>query len=211
MKAMTLVAKQRYFGLDPLTLRDAANRVLARLPEDTTVRPVVRLDALVEDFRLTAGASRQLVAQLVADGVLTPLTERGADYAVTTRMREIARARIIEPLPRTEAQRLIARCADLAARFNRTATRNKYEIEELAVYGSYMSREADLTDLLLGVTGRRRAPGQHRFMGRATAQTEGTERIRELFQRQSTFIEVAFYKRLTGVPRPFAVVYRSDD
>ncbi len=32
MKAMTLVAKHLYFGLDPLRLRDAANRVLARLP-----------------------------------------------------------------------------------------------------------------------------------------------------------------------------------
>ena len=211
MKSMTLVAKQRYFGMDPLTLRDAANRVLSRLPEDTTLRPVVRLDALVEDFRLTADASRRLVDQLVADGVLTPLSEPGANYAVTTRMREIARARIIEPLPRTEAQRLLARCADLAARFNRTATRNKYEIEELAVYGSYMSREMDLSDLLLGITGRRRAPGQRSLMGRATARTEGTERIRELFERQSTFIEVSFHKQLTGVPRPFSVVFRSDD
>lgn len=211
MKAMTLVAKQRYFGLDPLSLRDAANRVLSRLPEDTTVRPVVRLDALVEDFRLTAGSSRELVEQLVADGVLTPLAERGADYAVTTRMREIARARIIEPLPRTEAQRLIARCADLAARFNRTATRNKYEIEEIAVYGSYMSRSTDLSDLMVGITGRRRAPGQRNFIGRATAQTEGTERIREIFERQSTFIEVAFFKRLTDVPRPFSVIFRCDE
>ncbi len=160
MKSMTLVAKHLYFGMDPLNLRDAANRVVARLPEDTTVRPVVRLDALVEDFRLTAGASRALVDQLVADGVLQPLSDRGADFEVTTRMREIARARIIEPLPRTEAQRLLARCVELAKRFNRTATRNKYEIEELAVYGAYMSRDADLSDLMLGLTGRRRAPGQ---------------------------------------------------
>jgi hypothetical protein len=211
MKSMTLVAKQLYFGMDPLNLRDAANRVLARLPEDTTVRAVVRLDALVEDFRLTAGASRELVDQLVADGVLTPLSDRGADFAVTTRMREIARARIIEPLPRTEGQRLVNRCVDLSARFNRTASRNKYEIEELAVYGSYMSRDSDLSDLLLAVTGRRRAPGQRKFIGRSTAQTEGTERIRELFERQSSFIEVAFFKRLTDVPRPFAVIYRSEE
>ncbi len=211
MKSMTLVAKQRYFGLDPLSLRDAANRVVSRLPDDTTVRPVVRLDALVEDFRLTAGASRTLVDQLVADGVLMPLSDRGADFAVTTRMREIARARIIEPLPRTEAQRLIARCADQAVRFNRTATRNKYEIDELAVYGSYMSRTNDLSDLFVGITGRRRAPGQRNLIGRATAQTEGTERIRELFERQSTFIRVAFFKRLTDVPRPFSVIFRADD
>ena len=211
MKSMTLVAKHLYFGMDPLNLRDAANRVLARLPEDTTVRPVVRLDALVEDFRLKAGASREIVEQLVADGVLQPLSERGADYAVTTRMREIARARIIEPLPRAEAQRLLARCVDVAARFNRTSVRNKYEIEELAVYGNYMSRDNDLGDLMLGVTGRRRAPGQRSLIGRATSPTEGTERIRAMFERQSTFIEVTFFKRLTDVPRPFAVIFRSDD
>jgi hypothetical protein len=210
MKSMTLVAKHLYFGMDPLNLRDAANRVVARLPEDTTVRPVVRLDALVEDFRLTAGASRALVDQLVADGVLQPLSDRGADFAVTTRMREIARARIIEPLPRTEAQRLLARSVELAKRFNRTATRNKYEIEELAVYGAYMSRDADLSDLMLGLTGRRRAPGQRRFIGRATTPTEGTERIRDLFERQSTFVKVAFFRHLTDMPRPFAVVFRAE-
>ena len=99
----------------------------------------------------------------------------------------------------------------LAARFNRTAVRNRYEIEELAVYGSYMSRSNDLTDLLVGITGRRRAPGQRNFIGRATAQTEGTERIRELFERQSTFIGVAFFKRLTDVPRPFSVIFRADE
>jgi hypothetical protein len=210
MKSMTLVAKHLYFGMDPLNLRDAANRVVARLPEDTTVRPVVRLDALVEDFRLTAGASRALVDQLVADGVLQPLSDRGADFEVTTRMREIARARIIEPLPRTEAQRLLARSVELAKRFNRTATRNKYEIEELAVYGAYMSRDADLSDLMLGLTGRRRAPGQRRFIGRATTPTEGTERIRGLFERQSTFVKVAFFRHLTDMPRPFAVVFRAE-
>jgi hypothetical protein len=211
MKSMTLVARNRYFGMDPLTLRDAANRVLARLPEDTTIRGIVRLDALVEDFRLTAAASRDVVSQMVADGVLTPLTERGADYAVTTRLREIASARIIEPLPRPAAQRLIAHGAVLAARFNRTATRNKYEIEEVAVYGSYMSREVDLGDLLLGITGRHRRPGQRSLIGRATTPTEGTERIRDLFERQSTFVRVTFFRHLTDVPRPFAVVFRADD
>lgn len=211
MKSMTLVARNRYFGMDPLTLRDAANRVLARLPEDTTIRGIVRLDALVEDFRLTAAASREVVSQLVADGVLTPLTERGADYAVTTRLREIASARIIEPLPRPAAQRLIAHCAGLAARFNRTATRNKYEIEEVAVFGSYMSREVDLGDLLLGITGRHRRPGQRSLIGRATTPTEGTERIRDLFERQSTFVRVTFFRHLTDVPRPFAVVFRADE
>ena len=115
----------------------------------------------------------------------------GADFAITTRFREIARARIIEPLPRDQAQILISHCVELAARFNRTAVRNKYEIEVVAVYGGYMSRQPDIADLELGITGRRRTPDHQRtLIGRATTPTEGTERIRELFERQSDFIEV---------------------
>ena len=146
VKTMTLVAKHLYFGLDPLRLRDAANRVLSRLPEDTTVRATVRLDALVEDFRLAPGTSQAIVEQMVATGVLTPLAYGGADYAVTTRFREIARARIIEPLARPQAQMLLTHCGELATRFNRTASRNKYEIDALAVHGSYMSRQPDIAD-----------------------------------------------------------------
>lgn len=208
---MTLVAKHLYFGMDPLRLRDAANRVLARLPEDTTARVAVRLDAIVEDFRLTAAASRDIVGQMVDDGVLTPLTDGSAEYAITTRFREIARARIIDPLERSQAQLLLSHCVELATRFNRTASRNKYEIEAIAVYGSYMSRHPDMADLTLGITGRHRTPAQHALIGRANAPTEGTERIRELFERQSSFIDVHFFKRLSDIPRPFSVVFKADE
>ena len=211
MKAMTLVAKHLYFGLDPLRLRDAANRVLARLPEDTTARAAVRLDALMEDFRLTAATSRSVVDQMVSDGVLMRLADGSAEYAVTTRFREIARARIIDPLERPQAQLLLSHCVDLATRFNRTATRNKYEIDAIAVYGSYMTRQPDMAELALGITGRHRTPAHHALIGRSTAPTEGTDRIREIFERQSNFIEVHFYKRLSDIPRPFSVVFKSDD
>ncbi|MCC7327134.1 MAG: hypothetical protein IT521_10060 [Burkholderiales bacterium] len=211
MKTMTLVAKHLYFGLDPRRLRDAANRVLSRFTDDAKVPATLPLDALVEDFRLTAGASRAIVEQMVADGVLKPLSDNAARYAVTTRLREIAAARIVEPLARTQAQMLLAHCAELAQRFNRTATRNKYEIEAVAVHGSYMSRQADIAELSLAITGRRRAPGQKTLIGRATVPTEGTERIRELFERQNSFIEVRFFKQLIDIPRPFSVVFKADD
>jgi hypothetical protein len=208
---MTLVAKHLYFGLDPLRLRDAANRVLSRIPEHITNHATVRLDALLDDFRLGASTSRPILDQMVKDGVLERLTVPGGEYAITTRFREIARARIVDPLPRDKAQLLVAHCADLARRFNRTATRNKYEIETIAVYGSYMSRNHDLADLLLGITGRHRAPGQRAVIGRATAQSEGTDRIRKLFEDQNQFIEVAFFKRLPDVPRPFSVAFKAED
>jgi hypothetical protein len=209
---MTLVAKHLYFGLDPLRLRDAANRVLSRIPEHITNHASVRLDALLDDFRLGASTSRPILDQMVKDGVLERLSAAGAgEYAITTRFREIARARIVDPLPREKAQMLVAHCADLARRFNRTATRNKYEIETIAIYGSYMSRNHDLADLLLGITGRHRAPGQKAVIGRATAQTEGTDRIRALFEGQNQFVEVGFFKRLQDVPRPFSVCFKAED
>jgi hypothetical protein len=74
-----------------------------------------------------------------------------------------------------------------------------------------MSRQPDLGELAIGVTGRRRAPVQRPLIGRATAQTEGTDAIRTLFERQSSFLVVKFYKRMTDVPRPFSVVFRADD
>lgn len=210
MKTMTLVAKHLYFGLDPLRLRDAANRVLARLPEDTSIDASVRIDALVEDFRLTPAASRAIVEEMVQSGLLMKLAPTGSTFGITTRFREIARARIIEPLERAHAQLLLGHCAEIAAHFNRTAVRNKYEIEAVAVFGSYMTRNKGIAELELAITGRHRSPGQKNVFGRATTPTEGTERIRALFEKQSGFIEVHFFKRLADVPRPFSVVFKAD-
>jgi len=105
---------------------------------------------------------------------------------------------------------LLTHCTELADQFNRTALRNKYEIEAIAVFGSYMSRNQGMAELELAITGRHRRPGQKNLIGRATTPTEGTERIRALFEKQSGFIEVHFFKRLSDVPRPFSVIYKSD-
>jgi len=208
---MTLVARHRYFGLEPLRLRDAANRVLSQVPETLPEGASVHWDALVEDLRLGTAASRAVVDQMVEDGVLRRLSPTGADYGLTDRFREIARARIIEPLPRVEAQMLLGHCTDLAAQFNRTAVHNKYEIEAMAVFGSYMSHHTDLSDLSLGITGRKRAPGNRPISGRDTAPTQGTEHIRSLFEDQSSYVKVGLFKRLQDIPRPFSVIFNAED
>jgi hypothetical protein len=210
MKPMTLVARHLYFGMDPLRLRDAVNRVLARVPEDQSIDASVHADAIVEDLHLTPAASKAIIAEMVQSGVLTKIARTGGNYGITTRFREIARARIIEPLERNEAQLLLGHCTEIAEQFNRTATRNKYEIEAIAVHGAYMTRYRAIAELELAITGRHRRPGQKNFIGRATAQTEGTEQIRALFQKQSGFIEVRFYKRLSDVPRPFSVIFKAE-
>jgi hypothetical protein len=211
MKSMTLVAKHLYFGIDPQVLRDAASRVLSRVPEERSALAVVRLDALVEELRLPAATSRTVVEQMVADGTLKPTSRNATEFELTDRFRALASAQIVEPLPRGDAQLLIQHCADLAARFNRTAARNRYEIEALVTYGAYMTRQHDLAQLELGVTGRHRPPHARPLIGRATAQSEGTDAIRALFERQSSFIEVKFFRKTTEIPRPFSVVFRAPD
>ena len=211
MKTMTLVARHLYFGMDPLRLRDAANRILSRVPEDVSVGAAVKLDALIEDLHLTHAASTAIIEEMVQSGVLTKLPPSGgAAFGITPRFREIARARIIEPLERSQAQLLLGHCAEVAERFNRTALRNKYEIEALAVYGHYMTRNKAIAELELGITGRHRPPGQKNFIGRATTPTQGTEEIRALFEKQSGFIDLRFYKKLADLPRPFSVIFKSD-
>jgi hypothetical protein len=212
MKTMTLVARHLYFGMDPLQLRDAANRVLSRVPEDTSASAAVKLDALIEDLHLTPSASKAIIEEMVQSGVLTKLPPSvGAAYGLTPRFREIARARIIEPLERVQAQLLVAHCAEVAGKFNRSANRNKYEIEAVAVFGHYMTRNKAIAELELGITGRRRSPDHIKtFIGRATAPTEGTSEIRALFEQQSGFIDVSFFKKLEAVPRPFSVIYKAD-
>jgi hypothetical protein len=210
MKTMTLVARHLYFGMDPLRLRDAANRILSRVPEDTSVSASVKLDSLIEDFHLTPAASKAIIEEMVDSGVLTKLPPSvGAVYGITPRFREIARARIIEPLEREQAQLLITHCAELALQFNRTGYRNKYEIEAIAVHGHYMTRNKAIAQLEFGITGRHRRPGQKTFIGRATTPTEGTSEIRALFEKQSGFIEVCFFKKISAVPRPFSVIFKS--
>jgi hypothetical protein len=211
MKPLTLVTKRTYFGgLDALQLRAATGRVLSRLHGLPAHRAVVRIDVLEQDFRVTPGASRELAAQLVASGLLRRLDPIGNEYGITDRFRQYAVARIIEPLPRTRAKMLLEHLADLAAHFNRTALQNKYEIEAIAVFGSYMSLERDLPELALGVTGRHRMPARRPADGRATRFTEGHERIRELLEVQSHFVRVRFFRHLHDVPRPFGVVFKSD-
>lgn len=209
MKTMMLVAKHLYFGLDPLRLRDGAEQVLARVPGGGGPAPRVGLGALVEELELDTRVGRSVVDRMVADGVLEPVAPDATEYALTDRFRAIAQARIVEPLPRGDAQQLLTHCAEIAARFNRSATRNKYEIDAIAVYGAYMSRLTDLAELTIGITGRRRAPAMRPLIGRATAQTEGTASIRTMFERRSGFLQVAFFKRVSDIPRPFSIVFRA--
>ena len=208
MKSFQLVTRHLYFGINPVQLRSAAERVLTRVVGQPPERATVALDVLAHDFQLSPRESLSMVEEMVRSGLLERKQANSDQYTITDKFRQYAYARIVEPLPRSRAQLLVTHMADLAEHFNRTATRNKYEIEELAVHGSFMSREPELPELSIGVTGRRRAPETRPIVGRATVQTAGHEQIRKMFEELSSFVQIRFFRRLQDVPRPFTVFFR---
>jgi hypothetical protein len=210
MKTPTLVATRLYFGLDALRLRDSTDRVLARVVGIPPERATVGLEAIAQDFRLGTAASRAVVDEMVKGGLLERLSPSGMEYGITEKFRVLAKARLIQPLPRRDAQMLISHITDTAHRFNRTAVSNKYEIAVIAVFGSYMSLDEALPDVSIGVTGRRRPPAPVPASGRGTRPTEGTEHIRALFEQQSSYLRVSFFQQLQEMPRPFSVVFRDE-
>jgi hypothetical protein len=210
LKTPTLVTEHLYFGLEAARLRDAAGRVLSRVrdvPEDLAT---VALDELQQDFRLGPGESRAMAEAMIQGGLLERLSPHGVHFGITAKFRSYAQARIVDPLSRSRAQFLLNHIADVARNFNRRAARNKYEIDTVVVFGSFMTQDSGLPDLTIGITGRRRAPGQRNLFGRATQQTEGTEQIRTLFETLSGYIEVSFFQRIQDIPRPFSVVFKSE-
>lgn len=208
MPPLTLVNRKLYFGVEASRLRDAAVRVLTRLHGLPPDRAIVKVDALLDDFRIGVAASQAMIEGMVRHGALLPLAERG-EYAVTDKFREIAQAEIVEPLTRARAKMILDHVAELAWHFNRAAQDNKYEIDALAAFGAYMKLEPDVSELSIAVTGRHRAPPARPAIGRGTQLTKGHEEIRRMIEGQSRFVRARFFRSLDEVPRPFAVVFKS--
>ena len=208
MSSFQLVTRHLYFGIDAIRLRDAASRVVMRVHGQPPERATVSLDTLARDFQMGTRESLAMVDQMVQSGLLERRRADSDQYSITEKFWRYAQARIVEPLPRARAQLLLTHMGDLAEHFNRTASRNKYEIEELAVYGDFMSREPDFAELSIAVTGRRRVPDTRPVFGRATTPTAGHEQIRVMFEELSSFVHIKFVHKMQDVPRPFSVFFR---
>ena len=209
-KSLTLVTGRQYFGVDAARLRDATERVLRRVRDMPHDRATIALDELQEEFRVGPTEGRSMVEAMVKSGLLERLSPHGVHYGITDKFRSYADAKIVEPLARGRAQFLLSHIADVAREFNRKATRNKYEIDAIVVFGSYMSIDSGLPDLTIGITGRHRPPPEPGVFGRATKPTEGTEQIRALFEGSSGYVQVSFFQRLQDVPRPFSIVFKAE-
>ena len=208
MKARTLVTQRLYFGLKAIDLRAATGRVLSRVVGLPPERARVSARHLRQDFGVDTVQGNTLVEQLVAEGLLEPPGELQADYGVTERFVEYASARVVEPLPRERARQLLVHACELATRVNGQWTHNPLEIEAVAPFGCYMSRDRQLAELPLGIVVRPRA--RRARWGRAQTKSDGAREIRAQFRELSSFIHVRMVNDTRRLPRPFSVAFHAD-
>jgi hypothetical protein len=210
MKPLTLVTHRKYFGMNPLLLRAATDRVLARVAGLPPERAQVNARCLRQDFGADTVLGEQLVAGFVAEGLLEPHANASDDYRLTERFFEFACARVVEPLSRSRAKLLLGKACELATRINPDWSRNPLEIETLAPFGRYMSRDHHLGELPLGIVVRARAASRRARWGRLASKSEGAAEIRAAFRELSSFVRVRMVNDLQMLPRPFSVVFHQD-
>ena len=207
MKQRTLLTDRLYFGLDPVRLRSAVRRCLARVvglpPERARLAPA----HLRQDFAVDTVQGEALAAALVAGGMLEPPAAGRAGYGIRPDFVELAAARIVEPLPRARARKLLADACTLAERINAEHLDNPLVIEALVVFGDYMSRSHRLDELALGIVVASRAPSLRARFGRMQGKADGAESIRAAFRDLSSFVRVRLVTDRSTLPRPFSLVY----
>jgi len=209
MSNRTLVTHRRYFGIEPLKLRAAAARVMTRVAGLPSHRARVTARNLRQDFGMDTVEGQVLVDELVAHGLLRPGSPTRDDFRLTRRFSELASARVVDPLPRARARLLLAQACEYAARINAEWSRNPLEIEMIAPFGSYMSREHDLAELSLGIVVRLR-PTSRRARWRMATKAEGASQIRAAFRELSSFVRVRVVHDAQLLPRPFAVAFHAE-
>jgi hypothetical protein len=210
MKQRTLLSDRLYFGLDPMRLRASAHRALARLVGLPPDRARISATNLRQDFAVDTIQGATLVEDMVAGGLLEPPASGHHGYAVTPEFIELAAARIVEPLPRARARKLLADACALAERINDEAVSNPLRIEAFVVYGDYMSRSHRLDQLNIGIVVAARAPSLRTRFGRMQSKADGAESIRAAFRDLSSFVHVRLVTDRRSLPRPFSLVFDAD-
>jgi hypothetical protein len=207
MKARTLIADRLYFGLDPLRLRAAMVRTAARVVGLPPERARVSTAHLCQDFAVDTTQGALLANEMVAGGLLEPPGIGRNGYGITPRFIEMARARVVEPLPRARARKILADACALAERINEDAVSNPLAIEAFAVYGDYMTPAHRLEELAIGIVVTRRAPSMRTRFGRMQGEGDGAESIRAAFRDLSSFVRVRIVTDRRSLSRPFSMVF----
>ena len=210
MKCPTLVADRLYFGLDPMRLRAATGRALARVVGLPPSRARISATHLRRDFAVDTTQAQALIGEFVAEGLLEPPNEQHPGYGLTREFMALAAARVVLPLPRARARLLLAEACNVALHINVEADANPLAIRSFAVYGDYMSRSQRLDELNLGVVVELRTPSRRRRFGRMLTKAEGADAIRDAFRALSSFMRVRLVTDERSLPRPFSRVFDAD-
>lgn len=205
----TLVTRRLYFGLDPLRLREASGRVLARVVGLTPERANVSATDLRRDFGVDTRLGRDVVDAMVAEGLLAPREDSAEHFRLTDRFAELATARVVEPLARARARALVGRACALARAINDGWSRNPLVIDAVAPFGTYLARDSWLEALPLAVVvGPRPASRRARF--RMQSKPDGARELRAAFRDLSSFVDLRLVTSAGDLPRPCAVVYHAE-
>jgi hypothetical protein len=209
MSFRVLLSHRRYFGVDPQRFRDSAARVLSRVAGLPPERARISLRHLRNDFRVDTVEGNVLADELVEAGLLAPRTDSPGDYRVTPLLAEVASAQVVDPMPRARAREIVSEACALALVINAGWARIPLEIEAIAPYGSYMSRDPHIDALALGIVLRTR-PETRRAHWRTATKADGAKAIRTEFRNLDPFVRAHLVTELASLPRPFSVVFRAD-
>jgi hypothetical protein len=204
-----LVADQCCFGLDALAFQNGAARVLARLGAPTSSQMGIDIRELSSDFRLDTTVGWTLLRALRDGGLLQP--DGTGRYYPTARFREYAHACVVAPLSRARAKLLIDRAIELATRINAKWTQNPYQIQQVAVAGSYMSRSDLLPELSLWLVLEKRAETRALRRTASPGADQPVHQIAAAMRGVSSFAVVHVARDRQEVSRPFIVVFEAVD
>jgi hypothetical protein len=207
MMQRTHVTGRLYFGMDPVHLRTAMARTFMRVTGLPPERARVTTAQLCQDFALDAVEGAALIDEFVAKGLLDPPADDRKNYGLTPEFVALALARIVAPLARERAQKLLADVSTLAEQLNETAISNPLRIEKVVVFGEYLNNSDHLAELGLGLLVGARPPSLWTRFGRMQTKAEGAEAIQAAFQELSSFIRVQLSVKRESLPRPFTAVY----
>jgi hypothetical protein len=106
---------------------------------------------------------------------------------------------------------LIERAIELATRINATWAQNPYQIKELAVAGSYMSRSDPLPELSLWLVLERRPETRALRRKASPGSDHAVEQIVAAMRALSSFVVVHVARERQEVSRPFILVFEAVD
>lgn len=204
-----LIADQKYFGLEADALRSGAARALTRISRQPTEGERINVRSLGEDFHLDSAASSALLSALLGGGMLYP--DGIGRYRPTRLFREYALASVVAPLSRERAKALVERACALTASINSDWDQIPFQIEMVAVSGSYMTRRDQLPELSLSLVLCPRAESRKPWSGPSLSKDDGLRRVVEALRALSSFIVVRVAVDRKTVQRPFSVVFKIDD